>query len=132
MQSTIPYLSLSIWIPIASGLALLAIGRDDRAPLIRWLKLDCLEDPDEELAKARRKLAAAGAAVLTRSEGREADALRYTYALERGRATAGSGIVLWGSSPSRRSARRWSGCARSIRWGRRNISRCRRRSTGAS
>ena len=39
MQSTIPYLSLSIWIPIASGLALLAIGRDDRAPLIRWLAL---------------------------------------------------------------------------------------------
>ncbi|HEY0251246.1 MAG TPA: proton-conducting transporter membrane subunit, partial [Kofleriaceae bacterium] len=39
MQATIPYLSLSIWIPIASGLVLLAIGRDDRAPLIRWLAL---------------------------------------------------------------------------------------------
>ncbi|MEO8937292.1 MAG: NADH-quinone oxidoreductase subunit M [Burkholderiaceae bacterium] len=39
MQATIPYLSLSIWIPIVSGLLLLAIGRDDRAPLIRWLAL---------------------------------------------------------------------------------------------
>jgi NADH-quinone oxidoreductase subunit M len=39
MQSSIPYLSLSIWIPIISGLILLAIGRDDRAPMIRWLAL---------------------------------------------------------------------------------------------
>jgi len=39
MQSSIPYLSLAIWIPIVSGLVILAIGRDDRAPLIRWLAL---------------------------------------------------------------------------------------------
>ena len=41
MQAThsIPWLSLSIWIPIVSGLVLLAIGRDDRAPLVRWLAL---------------------------------------------------------------------------------------------
>ena len=39
MQSSIPYLSLAIWIPIISGLVILAIGRDDRAPLIRWLAL---------------------------------------------------------------------------------------------
>ena len=39
MQATIPYLSLSIWIPIVSGLVLLAIGRDDRATLVRWLAL---------------------------------------------------------------------------------------------
>ena len=39
MQATIPYLSLSIWIPIVSGLLLLAIGRDDRAALTRWLAL---------------------------------------------------------------------------------------------
>ena len=39
MPATIPYLSLSIWIPIVSGLVLLAIGRDDRAPMIRWLAL---------------------------------------------------------------------------------------------
>ena len=39
MQSTIPYLSLSIWIPIVSGLVLLAVGRDDRAALTRWLAL---------------------------------------------------------------------------------------------
>jgi len=39
MQATIPYLSLSIWIPIISGLILLVIGRDDRAPMVRWLAL---------------------------------------------------------------------------------------------
>ena len=39
MPATIPYLSLSIWIPIVSGLLLLAIGRDDRAALTRWLAL---------------------------------------------------------------------------------------------
>ena len=39
MQATIPYLSLAIWIPILSGLILLAVGRDDRAPMVRWLAL---------------------------------------------------------------------------------------------
>ena len=39
MHSSIPYLSLSIWIPILSGLGLLVVGRDDRAPLVRWLAL---------------------------------------------------------------------------------------------
>jgi NADH-quinone oxidoreductase subunit M len=39
MQATTPYLSLAIWIPIVSGLVLLAIGRDDRAPMVRWLAL---------------------------------------------------------------------------------------------
>jgi NADH-quinone oxidoreductase subunit M len=39
MQATTPYLSLAIWIPIVSGLVILAIGRDDRAPLVRWLAL---------------------------------------------------------------------------------------------
>ncbi len=39
MHSSIPYLSLSIWIPIVSGLVLLAIGRDDRARMVRWFAL---------------------------------------------------------------------------------------------
>ena len=39
MHSSIPYLSLAIWTPILSGLVILAIGRDDRASLIRWLAL---------------------------------------------------------------------------------------------
>ena len=39
MHSSIPYLSLSIWIPVISGLLILAIGRDDRAPMVRWLAL---------------------------------------------------------------------------------------------
>ena len=54
------------------------------APLIRRLKLDRMEDHGQELADARRKLAAAGAAALGEVGGREADLLRFTYALERG------------------------------------------------
>ncbi|MDM0046417.1 NADH-quinone oxidoreductase subunit M [Variovorax dokdonensis] len=32
-------LSLAIWVPIAFGAVLLAFGRDDRAPLVRWVAL---------------------------------------------------------------------------------------------
>ncbi|MEO6362577.1 MAG: NADH-quinone oxidoreductase subunit M [Caldimonas sp.] len=34
-----PLLSLAIWLPIASGIALLAFGRDDRAAAVRWSAL---------------------------------------------------------------------------------------------
>jgi NADH-quinone oxidoreductase subunit M len=33
------YLSLSIWLPIAFGVVLLALGRDHNAPLMRWIAL---------------------------------------------------------------------------------------------
>jgi NADH-quinone oxidoreductase subunit M len=33
------WLSLAIWVPIAFGIVLLALGRDDQAPLVRWLAL---------------------------------------------------------------------------------------------
>src|SRR5688572_21301519 len=40
MQSTFPpYLSLAIWLPIAFGVLLLAIGRDTNKGLVRWLAL---------------------------------------------------------------------------------------------
>lgn len=39
MQSTFPVLSLAIWLPIAFGLFVLAIGRDDNAPLVRAVSL---------------------------------------------------------------------------------------------
>ena len=39
LSSSTPWLSLSIWLPIVSGLVILAIGRDDRAGLVRWLSL---------------------------------------------------------------------------------------------
>lgn len=39
MQSTFPLLSLAIWMPIAFGILVLALGRDDRACLARWLSL---------------------------------------------------------------------------------------------
>ncbi len=51
-------------------------------PLIRWLKLDQVEDPERERAEARRKLIEAAAGALEGKEGREADALRYSYSLE--------------------------------------------------
>ena len=34
-----PYLSLSIWVPIAAGLAVLAVGRDRDAAAARWIAL---------------------------------------------------------------------------------------------
>ena len=34
-----PVLSLAIWLPIVSGVLLLALGRDDRADLVRWAAL---------------------------------------------------------------------------------------------
>ena len=34
-----PLLSLAIWLPIASGMLLLAFGRDDRAAAVRWAAL---------------------------------------------------------------------------------------------
>jgi NADH-quinone oxidoreductase subunit M len=39
MSSMTPWLSLSIWIPILTGLALLGAGRDDNAPVIRAIAL---------------------------------------------------------------------------------------------
>ena len=34
-----PWLSLAIWLPIASGILLLALGRDERASAVRWAAL---------------------------------------------------------------------------------------------
>lgn len=39
MQSTLPLLSLAIWCPVAFGLLVLALGRDDNPALTRWLSL---------------------------------------------------------------------------------------------
>ena len=39
MQSTTPYLSLAIWLPIAFGAFVLAVGNDSRAALARRLSL---------------------------------------------------------------------------------------------
>src|SRR5437868_3531095 len=39
IQSTLPLLSLAIWCPIAFGVLVLAIGRDENPALVRWLSL---------------------------------------------------------------------------------------------
>ena len=39
IQSTFPLLSLAIWCPIAFGVLVLAIGRDDNPQMVRWLSL---------------------------------------------------------------------------------------------
>lgn len=39
MQSTIPYLSLAIWLPIVFGMIVLAVGRDDNPGLVRSISL---------------------------------------------------------------------------------------------
>lgn len=38
-SSTLPWLTLSIFVPIVAGLIVLAVGRDDRPGLTRWLSL---------------------------------------------------------------------------------------------
>ncbi len=39
LQSTFPLLSLAIWCPVAFGILVLAVGRDDNPTLVRWLSL---------------------------------------------------------------------------------------------
>jgi NADH-quinone oxidoreductase subunit M len=39
MQNTFPWLSFAIWVPIFFGIAILAVGRDRAAPLVRTLAL---------------------------------------------------------------------------------------------
>jgi NADH-quinone oxidoreductase subunit M len=39
MQSTFPLLSVAIWCPVAFGILVLAVGRDDNPTLVRWLSL---------------------------------------------------------------------------------------------
>uniref|UniRef100_UPI0035C97B17 cation:proton antiporter n=1 Tax=uncultured Sphingomonas sp. TaxID=158754 RepID=UPI0035C97B17 len=48
-------------------------------PLIRWLGLDTVDDPERELSEARRDLATAGAAALAPLQGHDAAALRLAY-----------------------------------------------------
>lgn len=51
------------------------------APLIRWLGLDAVDDPDQEVAEARRDVAQAGAAALDGVDGRDSAQFRYAYSL---------------------------------------------------
>jgi len=39
MTQTVPYLSLAIWVPIVFGAAILAVGRDSQAGVVRWVAL---------------------------------------------------------------------------------------------
>lgn len=39
MLNTLPYLSLAIWIPIVTGLFIMAVGEDDSAPMVRGFAL---------------------------------------------------------------------------------------------
>lgn len=39
MHNTIPYLSLAIWLPIAFGVLIMAVGNDENAPMVRSLSL---------------------------------------------------------------------------------------------
>lgn len=50
--------------------------------LVRWLKVDEIEDEDYQLAKARAKIAATGRDALHGETGREVDNLRDGYDIE--------------------------------------------------
>jgi NhaP-type Na+/H+ or K+/H+ antiporter len=77
-----PQRDLVVLTAFAVVLATLVIQGLTLAPLIRWLKLDELEDGGRLLAKARVKLAAAGLGALESRTGAEHDVLRLRYKLE--------------------------------------------------
>ena len=39
IYSTFPILSLAVWVPVAFGILVLLVGRDERAGMVRWLSL---------------------------------------------------------------------------------------------
>lgn len=79
LPSNFPQRDTVVLTAFAVVLATLIVQGMTLAPLIRWLGLDAVDDPDQELAKARRDLAQAGAAALAGRDGRQADQFRYAY-----------------------------------------------------
>ena len=84
LPGNFPQRDVVVLIAFGVVLATLVVQGLTLTPLIRWLGLDRMEDPAQELADARQRLAKAGLAALKEAGGREADALRFAYALERG------------------------------------------------
>ena len=83
LPADFPERDIVVLIAFAVVLATLVFQGLTLAPLIRWLKLDQLEDSDALLIKARAKLAAAGIGVLDdRSDGPEIDVIRGRYKFE--------------------------------------------------
>lgn len=81
LPADFPQRDVVVLTAFAVVLATLIVQGMTLAPLIRWLGLDSVDDPDAELADARRDLAKAGAAALDDVAGREAEQFRYAYAL---------------------------------------------------
>ena len=82
LPADFPNRDIVVLIAFAVVLATLVLQGLTLAPLIRWLRLDQLEDGDRLLAKARVKLASAGIGALADREGAEADILRARYKFE--------------------------------------------------
>ncbi|QXQ06032.1 sodium:proton antiporter [Sphingosinicellaceae bacterium] len=82
LPADFPQRDIVVLTAFAVVLATLVIQGMTLAPLIRWLKLDELEDGDRLLTKARIKLASAGLGMLEGQAGAEPDVLRSRYALE--------------------------------------------------
>lgn len=83
LPADFPQRDLVVLTAFAVVLATLVLQGLTLAPVIRWLRLDELEDGGRVLAKARTKLAAAGLGALETSTAPEAEALRARYTLER-------------------------------------------------
>ena len=82
LPANFPERDIVVLTAFAVVLATLVLQGMTLAPLIRWLKLDELEDGDRLLGKARIKLAAAGMGTLEGRSGAEPEVLRSRYALE--------------------------------------------------
>jgi monovalent cation/hydrogen antiporter len=81
LPSTFPQRDTVVLTAFAVVLVTLIVQGMTLAPLIHWLGLDAVDDPDQELAEARRDLAHAGAAALDGLDGRETEQFRYAYGL---------------------------------------------------
>jgi monovalent cation/hydrogen antiporter len=77
-----PQRDLVVLTAFAVVLATLVLQGVTLGPLIRWLRLDALEDRDREVQDARRALVAAAQATLAQEQCAEADDLRRLYDAE--------------------------------------------------
>jgi CPA1 family monovalent cation:H+ antiporter len=82
LPSDFPQRDLVVLSAFAVVLMTLIVQGMTLTPLIRLLKLDKVDDPEQEMEHARGKLAAAGSSALVQVAGAEAERLRFGYELQ--------------------------------------------------
>ncbi|MEG3176399.1 cation:proton antiporter [Sphingomonas sp. RB3P16] len=82
LPATFPQRDTVVLTAFAVVLATLILQGMTLRPLIHWLGLDRIDDPEQEVAEARDELAQAATAALAQIDGEEAAHIRYAYALQ--------------------------------------------------